>query len=99
VLYPDAIWRFGGEPCASPGIRGPLETPTRSATDNKAPIPVRLPGNRRARNHRAAGSAGETRVALEVAVAWGYITEAHAASALQTLDRVVGMLWRVSRGP
>jgi hypothetical protein len=23
---------FGGEPCASPGIRGPLETPTRSRT-------------------------------------------------------------------
>jgi four helix bundle protein len=57
------------------------------------------PGNRRARFHSAAGSAGETRVALEVAVAWGYITEAHAASALQTLDRAVGMLWRLSRGP
>ena len=57
------------------------------------------PGNRRARFHSAAGSAGETRVALEVAVAWGYISQAHAATALEALDRVVGMLWRLSRGP
>lgn len=57
------------------------------------------PGNRRARFHSAAGSAGETRTALEVAVAWGYVTRAEAASALAALDRVVAMLWRLSRGP
>ena len=57
------------------------------------------PGNRRARFHSAAGSAGETRVALQVAVAWGYISEVHAAHAIEGLDRVIGMLWRLSRGP
>jgi four helix bundle protein len=57
------------------------------------------PGNRRARFHNAAGSAGETRTALEVAVAWGYVTRAQAASPLAALDRVVAMLWRLSRGP
>jgi four helix bundle protein len=57
------------------------------------------PGNRRARFHSAAGSADETRTALEVAVAWGYVTRAQAASALAALDRVVAMLWRLSRGP
>lgn len=57
------------------------------------------PGNRRARFHSAAGSAGETRTALEVAVAWGYITSLQAQGALALLDRVLAMLWRLSRGP
>jgi four helix bundle protein len=57
------------------------------------------PGNRRARFHSAAGSAGETRTALEVAVAWGYVTREQAGSPLASLDRIVAMLWRLSRGP
>jgi four helix bundle protein len=57
------------------------------------------PGNRRARFHSAAGSAGETRTALEVAVAWGYLASPQAKEALRLLDRVVAMLWRLSRGP
>lgn len=56
------------------------------------------PGNRRARFHTAAGSAGETRTAVQVAVAWGYFSEAHAQPVLQRLDRIVAMLWRLSRG-
>ena len=56
------------------------------------------PGNQRARFHTAAGSAGETRTALEVAVAWGYVSEPQASAVLETLDRVVAMLWRLSRG-
>ena len=55
------------------------------------------PGNRRARFCSAAGSAGETRMALEVARAWGYVTAEQAAPALALLDRLIGMLWSLSR--
>jgi four helix bundle protein len=57
------------------------------------------PGNRRARFHTAAGSAGETRTAVQVAVAWGYLSESQARPLLEMLDRIVAMLWRLSRGP
>ena len=56
------------------------------------------PGNRRARLHTAAGSAGETRVALRVAVAWGHLTDAQATAAAGLLDRTIAMLWRLTRG-
>jgi four helix bundle protein len=55
------------------------------------------PGNRRARFSSAAGSAGETRMALEVGRAWGYVTAEQAAMALGCLDRLLGMLWSLSR--
>ena len=55
------------------------------------------PGNRRARFSSAAGSAGETRMGIEVACAWGYVTEEQAARALAGLDRLLGMLWSLSR--
>jgi four helix bundle protein len=55
------------------------------------------PGTRRARFCSAAGSAGESRTALEVALAWGYVTAEQVAPALGLLDRVLGMLWRLSR--
>ena len=55
------------------------------------------PGNERARFHTAAGSASEVRLALQVAVAWGYFAEKEAVPALALVDRVVAMLWRLSR--
>ena len=54
------------------------------------------PGTSRSRFHSAAGSANETRTALLVAIAWGYVGEAHAASANELLDRAIGMLWRLT---
>ncbi len=57
------------------------------------------PGNRRARLHSAAGSANESRSALLVAMAWGYVSEQQAAPAAELLDRVVAMLWRLTHGP
>jgi four helix bundle protein len=57
------------------------------------------PGNRRARLHSAAGSANESRSALLVAVAWGYVSEQQARPATEALDRVVAMLWRLTHGP
>jgi four helix bundle protein len=55
------------------------------------------PGNRRARLYTAAGSANETRSALAVAVAWGYVSQAHARPANERLDRVIAMLFRLTR--
>ena len=56
------------------------------------------PGNRRARLHSAAGSANESRSALLVAVAWGYVSEQQARPAAEYLDRVVAMLYRLNCG-
>ena len=56
------------------------------------------PGNKRSRLFTASGSAGEVRAAVKVAVAWGYCTNAEAAAAQQLLDRVIAMLWKLTRG-
>jgi four helix bundle protein len=56
------------------------------------------PGNRRARLFTAAGSAGETRVALRLAVAWRIVGEKDAATALALLKRILAILWRMTRG-
>jgi four helix bundle protein len=45
----------------------------------------------------AAGSASELRAALRVALAWGDVEEAHVAGALQLLDRVLAILWSLTR--
>jgi four helix bundle protein len=54
------------------------------------------PGTQRARYCNAAGSANETRTALAVAVAWGYLTSAQAEPASCHLDRVIAMLWKLT---
>ena len=56
------------------------------------------PGNRRARFHTAAGSAGETLAAVRVAVAWGLVTRADGQAAAALLDRILPMLWKLTRG-
>lgn len=56
------------------------------------------PGNRRARFHTAAGSAGETLAAVRVAVAWGIVARAEGAAAVALLDRILPMLWKLTRG-
>ncbi len=55
------------------------------------------PGNRKARLFTAAGSASETRAALRVAVAWGYCTRDQAESAHVLVERVIGILWKLTR--
>jgi four helix bundle protein len=54
------------------------------------------PGTARSRFHSAAGSASETRMALRVAVAWGYAAEEAARPADQRLDRILAMLWKLT---
>jgi four helix bundle protein len=56
------------------------------------------PGNRRARLFTAAGSAGETRHALRQAVAWRHVGVGDAERALALLERIVAILWRMTRG-
>jgi four helix bundle protein len=55
------------------------------------------PGNRRARLFTAAGSAGETRHALRQAVAWRHVTAGDAEPALRLVERIVAILWRMTR--
>jgi four helix bundle protein len=55
------------------------------------------PGNRKARLFTAAGSASETRAALRVAVAWGYCSQEQAAGAFELVERVLAMLWKLTR--
>ena len=57
------------------------------------------PGNRRARLFTAAGSANESRSALRVAIAWGYIRRERAADVLDRMDQVVAILWKLTHGP
>jgi four helix bundle protein len=54
-------------------------------------------GNKRARLFTAAGSANETRAALRVAVAWGYCELKQAEAAHALVDRVIAMLWKLTR--
>ncbi len=54
-------------------------------------------GNGRARFFTSAGSANESRMALKVAIAWGYVAPERAAVPLALLDRIVAMLWKLSR--
>lgn len=55
------------------------------------------PGNKRARLFTAAGSAGETRAALRLAVAWGYCPVDRSREAEALTDRIIAMLWRLTR--
>jgi four helix bundle protein len=52
-------------------------------------------GNRLSRFSSAAGSNHETRAALRVAVAWGYVADADIAEGEALLDRVAAMLHRL----
>jgi four helix bundle protein len=52
-------------------------------------------GHRGARFSTAAGSNGEARAALRVAVAWGYVAKADTAAGEDLLDRVAAMLHRL----
>jgi four helix bundle protein len=52
-------------------------------------------GNRRSRYATAAGSAREVRMALELAVAYGYVRRQDAGAADALLDRFGALLWRM----
>ena len=56
------------------------------------------PGNRRARLFTAAGSANESLMAVRVAVAWGYVGANDGKAVVALLNRVLAILWRMTRG-
>lgn len=53
-------------------------------------------GNRKAHFHIAAGSANESRAALRVASAWGYVDERETAATQDKLDHCVAVLWKLT---
>jgi four helix bundle protein len=76
-----------------------LKTAATSVVLNIAESEYSDPGNRRARLFTAAGSANETRSAVRVAVAWGYVGQERAQAVLAQIDRVVAIFWRLPHGP
>jgi len=54
-------------------------------------------GNSTARFENAMGSASEARSALRVARAWGYVSRESVESVDKQLDRIVGLLWGLTR--
>ena len=52
--------------------------------------------NRKSHLHIAAGSANETRAALRVASAWGYVEESDTARAQEMLDHAIAVLWKLT---
>jgi four helix bundle protein len=54
-------------------------------------------GNQTARFQDAAGSASETRSALQVAAAWGYLSCSTCEPVDAKLDRILAMLWGLTR--
>ena len=56
------------------------------------------PGNRKSRLFTAAGSANETLTALRVAVAWGHLPATQAEGSIHLLQRIVAILWKMTRG-
>ncbi|HVJ15082.1 MAG TPA: four helix bundle protein [Polyangiaceae bacterium] len=53
-------------------------------------------GTRRARFFTAAGSTNETRTALKLAAAWGYVPASQVEVPLRRLGEVQAMLWKLS---
>jgi four helix bundle protein len=79
------------------GLADQLQRAASSCALNLAEGELSDPGNRRARFFTAAGSANESRAALRVAMAWGYITPAEAAEAVSLSRRIVAGLWKLTR--
>jgi four helix bundle protein len=53
-------------------------------------------GNRRARFFTAAGSAGETLIALRVAMGWEIVERREGEAAVRLLRRIIAMLWKLT---
>ena len=76
-----------------------LRTAASSMVLNIAEAEYSDPGNKRARLFTAAGSTNESRSAVRVAIAWGYIRSERAAEVLARFDEVMAILWKLTHGP
>jgi four helix bundle protein len=81
------------------GLAVQLRSAASSVVLNIAESEYSDPGNRRARLFTAAGSTNESRSAVRVAIAWGYIRRERATEVLGLLDEVVAILWKLTHGP
>jgi hypothetical protein len=52
--------------------------------------------NRKSHLQIAAGSANESRIALEVAIAWGHLDDTHTTKAQDHLDHCIAVLWKLT---
>lgn len=68
-----------------------------SITLNIAEAEFSDPGTKRSRLFTAAGSANEVRAALKLVVQWRYCSKQQVHASEQVLDRVIAMLWRLTR--
>ena len=80
-----------------PKLAEQIRTAASSVTLNLAEGSRRGGKDRRYHFRVAAGSADEVRAALRVAEAWGYLEDRNTTQSLKLLDRLLGMLWSLSR--
>ena len=76
-----------------------LRTAANSMVLNIAESEYADPGNTRARLFTAAGSTNESRSAVRLAIAWGYLRSERATEVLGRFDRVMAILWKLTHGP
>lgn len=75
------------------GLADQLKRAASSVVLNLAEAAYNNAGHRRSRLESARGSANESRAALSVACAWGYVSEAEAAAVDTLYDRVLAMTY------
>lgn len=80
-----------------PALRQQMQRAAASVVLNIGEAAYSQGRNEVARFHSAAGSASETRSALKLAVAWGYVPHTPGEVVDQLLDRILAMLWRLCR--
>src|SRR5204863_9013631 len=76
-----------------------LRTAVNSMVLNIAESEYSDPGNKRARLFTAAGSTNESRSAVRLAIAWGYLRSERAADVPAALDRVMAVRCKPTHGP
>ena len=87
----DEIGRHDGK------LKDQLQRATASVVLNLGEATYSQGGNGLARFYSAAGSASETRAALQLALAWDYVDPGAAREVDELLDRILAMLWRLCR--
>ena len=80
-----------------PALRQQMQRAAASVVLNIGEAAYSQGRNEIARFHSAAGSASETRSALKLALAWGFVPRAPGERVDRLLDRILAMLWRLCR--
>jgi len=78
------------------GLADQLRRSASSVALNVAESAYAKGANRKALLHVAAGSANESRAALKVAAAWGYVEDRDVMLAADRIDHVLAVLWKLT---